>query len=143
LHVTSNDTEPAKGKILAKALHALRSRNYPSEQPGLTISDICDLTGFKDGFVRDRLNELVEEGHLHCEPGAGRRPSFYMHFCPVEFMEHKNIDERPKGYKTVLDDIERKEKILREHIDALTTELEQLATVKTTLFSLEKEFYTS
>jgi hypothetical protein len=70
--------DPAKAQILARTIVAIEEEDRLSMQPGLTISDVCDLTGYKDGFVRLKLNELVQDGKLACLPGRGRRPSYYV-----------------------------------------------------------------
>jgi hypothetical protein len=73
-----NDSDPGKEMVRFKVKAALLGGERSDGQPGLTIGDICDLVGFKEGFVRDRLSELVAEGHLACIPGSGRRPSYYL-----------------------------------------------------------------
>jgi hypothetical protein len=73
-----NDDDPGKEMVRLKMNAALLNGERSDGQPGLTIGDICELVGFKEGFVRDRLSELVAEGHLACIPGSGRRPSYYL-----------------------------------------------------------------
>lgn len=70
--------DPAGEQILQKSIAALENLKIPYGQPGLTIEDICDLTGFKNGFIRCRIDEIVENGKLCCIEGAGRRPAYYV-----------------------------------------------------------------
>lgn len=74
----SNHENPGKEMIWTKMNTRLLSREGYYGQPGLTLQDACELTGFKNGFVRDRLEELVAEGRLASIPGSGRRPAFYI-----------------------------------------------------------------
>jgi hypothetical protein len=81
--------DPARATILSRVTESLLNGLVPDGQPGLTIGDICDLTGFKEGFIRDRLGEIIDDGELGCLPGAGRRPSYYVLFENPEETEIK------------------------------------------------------
>jgi hypothetical protein len=143
-NTTGTLSDPAKKQVLSKVINALRDGHSHEDRPGLTIYDVCDLTGYKYGFLRQALNEIVEEGNLGCLPGAGRRPSYYL--LPVTLFDHVKSDinqeldncteldieidvtipQQGNPYQLVLCDITKKKEAISVEIEHLTAKLEQL-----------------
>ena len=123
--------DPAKAQILAKAIVAIEEEEHLSVQPGLTISDICDLTGYKDGFVRLKLGELVQERKLGCLPGKGRRPSYYVLPETLEQFQHWQIEDKQENlvYSSQAlnrEDIKKAAELMLAEIRERKRELEQI-----------------
>lgn len=149
--------DPAGEQILEKALAALESENVPNGQPGLTIGNICDLTGFKDGFTRERLDEIVGAGKLYRIDGSGRRPAYYVlpresslsdpwikddsvEAFPEDVLTPDKISGQGKNaYTVVLRDVEEKENDILNKLEKLKLELEKCQQTKDYLLSLLQE----
>jgi hypothetical protein len=152
-----SNLDPAGEQILEKALAALESGNVPNGQPGLTIANICDLTGFKDGFTRERLDEIVKSGRLYCLAGAGRRPSYYLLPKETSFSSlwikddsvetfHEDIltpnetcSQDKNAYTVVLHDIEEKKNNILNELEKLKLEFEKCQQTEDYLLSLLQE----
>lgn len=96
--IREESSDPAKAQILARTIMAIEDENILSMQPGLTISDICDFTGYKDGFVRLKLGELVQEGKLGCLQGKGRRPSYYVLSETLEQLSDWQVGDKQDSF---------------------------------------------
>jgi hypothetical protein len=125
-------SDPAKAQILARTIVAIEEEDLLSMQPGLTISDVCDLTGYKDGFVRLKLGELVREGKLGCVPGRGRRPSYYVLPGALEQFQDWQIADKqdylvyPSSQDLDREDMRRATDLILAQIRERKQELEQI-----------------
>jgi hypothetical protein len=150
-------SDPAKAQILARIIVAIGEEDLLRMQPGLTISDICDLTGYKDGFVRLKLGELVQEGKLGCLPGRGRRPSYYVLPGTLEqFQDWQmgdkqdslvysssndlNREEMRKATELILAQIRERKQELEQIINETSVLLKDLEATERVLSEVSKEY---
>lgn len=138
------------GLIYSKISNAISEKNIPFEQPGLTIGDICDLTGLKEGVIRLRIKDLVDSNKLYILPGQGRRPTYYN---STNFMGKQVSSEvsksmpdsscessvlEPSDLKSLKNaNLVKERKILKEIAD-LSLELKHCLVIKKMLAALEK-----
>jgi predicted ArsR family transcriptional regulator len=65
--------DPLGSQVLDVVKHLLSE----GEMDRVTIQDVMDEVSAGDSAVRQRLNHLVDLGHIECWTGSGRRPSYY------------------------------------------------------------------
>ncbi len=100
------------------------------EQRGqITIKEVLEVIEEREGSikpgdsaVRERLSQLTDLGYLECVPGSGRRPSYYF-FAGDERLENHAIE--PSDTE-ILDIIKDKQSEIRQQIDNLQKQLEEL-----------------
>ncbi len=114
--------DPARATILSKVTESLLNGLVPDGQPGLSIGDICDLTGFKEGFIRDRLGEIIDDRELGCLPGAGRRPSYYVLFENISNSQYPEETEI-KACEIVLVQVQQRKHKLIQKINQMSIQL--------------------
>jgi hypothetical protein len=131
--------DPAKAQILARTITAIEDDDLLRMQPGLTISDVCDLTGYKDGFVRLKLSELVQEGKLDCLIGRGRRPSYYVlpkrqgQLQDLRISDKQNNFVNPSSHGLDPENIRKATELILVQIRERKQELEQIINEKSSL----------
>jgi hypothetical protein len=130
--------DPAKATILSKATESLMNGLVPDGQPGLTIGDVCDLTGFKEGFVRDRLSEIIDEGKLGCIPGAGRRPSYYVLFEDISNSQYQKESE-VNACEIVLRKVQQHKDKLIQQIQQMSIQLADYEATERCLLQMNRE----
>jgi predicted transcriptional regulator len=74
--------DPLGSQVLDVVKHLLSE----GEMDRVTIQDVMDEVSAGDSAVRQRLNQLVDLGHIECWTGSGRRPSYY-------FLPKAHVDE--------------------------------------------------
>lgn len=141
--------DPAKLKILKHVLDAFEQNAIPEDQPGLRIDDVCNLSGFKEGFVRDRLGDLVEQNFLSCISGSGRRPAYYfppdhMSDAGGNSISHRESVESMQiavsgSINPGLVEVREKRSYLQNEISRLQAELDHCNFVEEYLLQLKNE----
>ncbi len=63
----------------AKQIESSEEKKFTVQQAKTMIQSESNplIRGSAESLIRRCLSDLVDDGYLHCEPGSGRRPSYY------------------------------------------------------------------